>query len=201
MTAIIRLAMIADAEQIAAIYAPFVLNTPTSFEMEPPSTAEMAARIKSTIERYPWLVCENSGQIMGYAYASQFRSRTAYQWSADTTVYTHERFRRMGVGRALYTCVLEILKLQAYYNACAGITLPNPGSEGLHRAMGFEQVALHKRIGYKLGRWHDVSWWQRALQPDTSPASPPMAMSDVVGTEEFASALALGLKYLSEAHP
>jgi len=196
MSAVIRIASIGDAAQIAAIYAPFVINTPTSFEMEPPTVEEMAARIASTVQQYPWLVCVNADQIMGYAYASAFRSRAAYQWSADTTVYTHEQFRRMGVGRGLYNSLLQILRLQGFYNACAGITLPNPGSEGLHRAVGFEQIALYRRIGYKLGRWHDVSWWQRSLQPDSSPASPPIPISGVVDMELFASALEAGTRCL-----
>jgi phosphinothricin acetyltransferase len=195
VTATIRLATASDAEQIAAIYAPFVLNTPTSFEMEPPSADEMAARIVSTLERYPWLVCSN-GEVMGYAYASAFRSRTAYQWSVDTTVYTHDRFRRVGVGRALYTSLLAALRIQGFCSACAGIALPNPGSEGLHRAMGFEQVALYRRIGYKLGRWHDVGWWQLSLRSDGPAESPPAPLCRVVGAREFTDALYSGLSCL-----
>ena len=167
----IRLASEEDAAQIAAIYSPFVSHTPISFELEPPTADHMRQRIGSTLQRFPWLVCEINGQIAGYVYAGAHRDRAAYQWSADVAVYVHEQRRRSGVARALYTSLFELLKLQGFFNAYAGITLPNPASVGLHEAVGFQPVGIYRHVGYKLGAWHDVGWWQLALQTGT-PAEP-----------------------------
>lgn len=189
MAATIRPATEADAEQIAAIYGPIVLNTAISFEMEPPDAEEMRRRIAGTLERYPWLVCERGGEVLGYAYASQYRTRAAYQWSVDTAVYTGAQSRGIGVGRALYTALLSVLPLQGFYNAYAGITQPNAGSVGLHEAMGFELVGVYRQVGYKLGRWHDVGWWQRSLQPHVGPQAAPVALAEVLASEAFRAIL------------
>jgi L-amino acid N-acyltransferase YncA len=191
-TAIIRLATIDDAEQIAAIYAPVVTDTPISFELDPPDTGETARRIVGTLERYPWLVCENAGEVLGYVYASRHRSRAAYQWSVDTAVYLHPRYRRSGIGRALYTTVFGVLPLQGFYNAYAGITLPNAASVGLHEALGFEPVGIYCRVGYKLGHWHDVGCWQRSLQTHTDPVCAPLSLDAVRNSDSFRDALAQG---------
>ncbi len=173
MSAIIRLATEDDAEQILAIYAPFCRDTPVSFEMQPPTADEMRQRIAKTVRRFPWLVLEEDGEILGYAYASPHRERAAYGWSVDVSVYIREGLRRRGLGRALYTSLFAILKLQGFYNALAGTTLPNPGSIGLHQAMGFQPVGVYRNIGFKCGAWHDVAWWQLALnEPVAEPASP-----------------------------
>jgi L-amino acid N-acyltransferase YncA len=132
MCAIIRLANELDAEQILAIYAPFCRDSPVSFETQPPTLGEMRQRIVKTVKRFPWLVLEEDGQLLGYAYASAHRERAAYGWSVDVSVYIREGLRRRGLGRVLYTSLFAILKLQGYYNALAGTTLPNPGSIGLH---------------------------------------------------------------------
>jgi L-amino acid N-acyltransferase YncA len=161
---VIRLAREDDARAVAAIYGPIVRETPISFEVEPPDAADIEQRIRATLTQYPWLVDERDGVVAGYAYASQHHPRVAYQWSANVTVYIDERFRRVGVGRRLYRSLFDILVKQGYYNAYAGITLPNPGSVGLHEAMGFSPVGVYRQVGFKLGRWHDVGWWQLALQ-------------------------------------
>ena len=162
----IRLATAEDAEAIAAIYAPCVRGTPITFESIPPTAAEMAQRIAQTLPRRPWLVREQGGQLQGYAYASAFAQRVCYRWSATTTVYVHPDHWRHGVGRSLYRALLSLLAVQQFRSAYAGITLPNEGSVGLHEAMGFESVGVYRDAGHKLGRWHDVAWYQRALQPD-----------------------------------
>src|SRR5262245_28006350 len=131
---ILRLAMASDAGQIQAIYAPIVRETAISFELEPPSVDEMQRRIAHTLDRFPWLVCEREGTILGYAYAGEHRARPAYQWSVDVSVYVHDRVRRAGVGKALYACLFPILSWQGFCTAHAGIALPNPGSVGLHEA-------------------------------------------------------------------
>jgi len=189
MAAIIRLAEAADAEQVAAIYAPVVASTAISFEMEPPDTEETRRRIASTLERYPWLVCERGGEIMGYVYASQYRTRAAYQWSVDTAVYIRADCRRAGVGRALYTALLDVLPLQGFYNAYAGIALPNPASTALHEAMGFEPVGVYRQVGFKFGRWHDVGWWQRSLQPRSDPSAAPVLLAAVSSSGAFQNRL------------
>ncbi len=103
MAATIRLATENDAEQIQAIYAPYVIHTAISFELEPPAVEEMRQRIMKTLQHWPWLVCENKGEVLGYAYASRYRERAAYQWSVEVSVYIDERFHRLGIGRALYS--------------------------------------------------------------------------------------------------
>jgi L-amino acid N-acyltransferase YncA len=173
----IRLATAEDAPAIAAIYAPYVRDTPITFESVPPAPAEMAERIAATLPRWPWLVREQDGQIQGYAYAGAFAQRVCYRWSVTCTVYVHAEHRRRGIGRGLYRALLAMLAVQGFRSAYAGITLPNEGSVSLHEAMGFEQVGVYHDAGHKLGRWHDVAWFQRALQPgapraEEEPAEP-----------------------------
>jgi L-amino acid N-acyltransferase YncA len=196
--ATIRPATEEDAEPTAAIYAPVVLGTFISFELEPPTPGQMRERIASTLRRWPWLVCEQDGRVLGYAYGSEHRSRAAYQWSADVSVYVHERARRLGVGRALYSSLLPLLALQGYHNAFAGIALPNPASVALHEALGFTPVGVYRSVGYKLGAWRDVGWWQRPLQQHAGPPRPLLPPGAVLGSEEAAAALASGLALLSK---
>ena len=160
---VIRPAVAADAADMQAIYAPIVERTAISFEEIPPTVAEMAARIDTTGQSYPYLAAEKSGRVAGFAYASQHRSRAAYRWSVDVTVYVAEQARGAGVGRALYGALLPMLAERGFHAAFAGIALPNPGSVALHEAMGFEHVGVYREVGFKLGRWHDVGWWQRLL--------------------------------------
>lgn len=164
MEQIIRLATLDDAQAIRDIYAPFCESTPVSFETQAPSVEEMRRRIAKTLESLPWLVRERAGDIIGYAYASQHRERAAYRWSVDVSAYVRDGCRRTGVGRALYTQLFELLRRQGFYTALAGITLPNPGSVGLHESMGFETIGVYRRIGFKCGEWHDVAWYQLALR-------------------------------------
>ncbi len=169
----IRFAAPGDAEQIAAIYAPFVLHTPVSFEETPPDADEIRARMARLRGRWPWLVAADADRVLGYAYASEHRARPAYRWAVDTTVYVDEHARRGGIGRSLYRELLRILTRQGFCAAYAGIALPNDASVGLHTAVGFEFVAVYPAVGFKLGRWHDVSWWRRALnEPSGLPVDP-----------------------------
>jgi L-amino acid N-acyltransferase YncA len=175
MSTTIRVACPEDAEAILAIYTPIVRETAISFEVEPPTYVEMHERIATTLRRLPWLVCERQGEVLGYVYASPHRARAAYQWSVDVSVYIHAKARRTGMGRALYHALFQLLSLQGFYQCFAGITLPNPASVGLHEALGFQPVGVYQAVGYKLGGWHDVGWWQRALQPRPSLPTPPTA--------------------------
>ena len=135
----------------------------------------MGERIAAHRETHPWLVAEDGGDVIGYAYASPFRSRHAYQWSVETSVYIATDAQRRGAGRTLYTALFDILRAQGYRQALAGITLPNPASVGLHEAMGFSRVGVYRAVGWKLGMWHDVGWWQRDLAGGASPDGAPGA--------------------------
>ncbi len=199
MAGTLRLATTADAEQIAAIYEHFVVNTPTSFELEPPSVEETSRRISDILEMYPWLVFEEDGVVAGYAYASQHRARYHYQWSVDVSVYVHEAYRRRGIGATIYSALLAMLPLQGYVAAFAGITLPNAGSVGLHETLGFERVGVYKNVGYKLGAWHSVGWWQRALTTATTEPRRPVPLKEVQGLPEWNQCLALALPFMPRA--
>jgi len=172
----IRLADSRDAAGVQAIYAPIVGSSAISFETEPPTAEEMARRIARTMPAHPWLVAEDQGQLAGYAYAGPFRSRPAYRWSVEVSAYVHPDWRRRGLGRSLYTALLAVLALQGYREACAGITLPNPESVGLHQALGFVPVGVYRRVGWKLGGWHDVGWWQRSLTASTQEPGEPQPL-------------------------
>ncbi len=165
----IRLATGDDAEDILEIYEPIVRETAISFEGEVPSLSEIRRRIEATLsDGYPWLVAVEEGRIVGYAYAGRFRARAAYDWCVEVSVYVRPSRHRRGVGRTLYTTLLRLLERQGFRGAYAMATAPNPGSEGLHRALGFELVGRFPRVGYKHGAWHDVICWYRSLGPQDS---------------------------------
>jgi L-amino acid N-acyltransferase YncA len=166
-----------DAAACAAIYAPSVAESAASFEDVPPDAAEFARRIESVSARYPWLVAEVDGAVAGYAYASPHRARAAYRWAVESAVYVGAEHRGRGLGKRLYAALFELLTRQGIRTVCAGVTLPNDVSVALHEACGFQPVGIYRRIGYKLGRWHDVGWWQRELpvesgDPPREPAPP-----------------------------
>ena len=196
MSARLRLATIEDAEQIRAIYAPIVGEAIISFETEPPTAEEIAARITGTLERLPWLVCDAAGEVLGYAYASGHRSRPAYRWAVDVSTYVREDARRGGVGRALYLTLLELLALQGYVAAYAGIALPNPGSVRFHEALGFSAVGIYRQVGYKLGAWHDVGWWQRELWKRPQPPHEPRTAAQLWHESAWREVLAAGNELL-----
>ena len=174
MAARIRMATADDAAGVLEIYAPFVRTTAVTFEYEVPPVAEMAERIRSVTVRWPWLVFDRDGFVAGYAYASTWRSRAAYQWAVETTVYVHEDVRRRGIGRVLYRSLLACLRLQGHRLALGAITLPNDASVLLHEALGFRQSGVHRACGHKLGAWHTVGMWELELarRTDTNPAAP-----------------------------
>lgn len=159
----IRPVRVEDAAAIQAIYAPIVADTPISFEIEPPTVAEMARRIEATRELYPYVVATRGETVTGYAYASEHRSRAAYSISVDVTCYVAEGARGEGIGRALYGALIAALSEAGFHSAHAGITLPNAASVALHEAMGFRKVGVYREVGHKFGAYHDVGWWQRML--------------------------------------
>jgi L-amino acid N-acyltransferase YncA len=162
-----------DAPACAAIYAPYVGETALSFEGEPPTPAQMAERIAAATPTHAWVVLEDDDRVVGYAYGGPHQKRAAYRFSCEVSVYVEQGRRRSGSGRALYEALFERLAARGYLMAVAGMTLPNEASVGLHRAMGFEPVGVYRRIGWKLGAWHDVAWVQRALGVEQDPPSEP----------------------------
>ncbi len=163
-----------DAAACAAIYAPFVNEGAASFEEAAPTAARFAVRMERMTRTHPWIVLEDAGRVVGYAFASEHRARAAYRWAADVGVYVDPAHHGRGGGRRLYAALLELLRRQGLRIACAGIALPNDASVGLHRAAGFELVGTYRSIGWKAGAWRDVAWWQLLLAPgDGEPPREP----------------------------
>jgi L-amino acid N-acyltransferase YncA len=169
----IRDATESDAAACAAIYGPYVRDTCISFEVDVPTTAEMARRIASAVDRHAWLVLEDAGRVIGYAYGHPFKQRAAYRWSCETSIYLEVGRRRTGGGRALYETLLGRLADRGYRRVFAGMTLPNDASAGIHRALGFEPVGVYRKVGWKQGAWHDVAWMQKTIGTDEQPPVEP----------------------------
>ncbi|HEX2196134.1 MAG TPA: GNAT family N-acetyltransferase [Actinomycetota bacterium] len=169
----IRAATGDDAEAILEIYAPEVLSSVATFELEPPGVDEMRRRIERVTERYPWLVFEREGRVGGYAYAAEYHPRPAYDWSCEVSVYVGADARGTGAGRALLEELLARLEGAGFVNAMARIALPNDASVRLFESFGFERTGTTRGIGYKLGRWIDVGEWQRELNPRAAAPAPP----------------------------
>jgi L-amino acid N-acyltransferase YncA len=195
----IRLAKSHDAVEIAAIYAPYVTNKPTSFELVPPSEHEMLERVESTLTQLPWLVYEENDQVLGYAYSSMHGTREAYRWSVQASVYIRDDSHRRGIGRALYASLFAILRAQGFYSAYAGISLPNPGSVGIHESFGFTSVGVYNKAGYKMGKWHDVGWWQLELQPYPDTPSETIPIGTLAQSEAWDELVNTGIVIQSEA--
>jgi phosphinothricin acetyltransferase len=181
-----------DAAGVAAVYAPYCLTTPISFEVEAPSVEEIRVRIEKVLPMYPWLVCEMDGRVVGYAYASRHRERAAYRWGVDVAVYLDGGCHRRGLGRALYSALFPMLVAQGLYTAYAGVTLPNVASVGLHKAMGFEPVGVYRGAGYKSGKWHDVIWLEKMLQPFSPTPGEPIPAAKLRGSAVWLDALRQG---------
>ena len=167
---IIREAEIEDAERLIEIYSYYVLKTAVSFEYEVPTVSAFRDRIKATLEKYPYLVCVQDNKILGYAYAGAYSSRSAYDWTATTSIYVDKEHRRKGVGSALYEELEARLKTQGVVNLLAGAAFCDPEDEYLshdsynfHKRMGYTKVAHMKAIGKKFDRWYDLLWMQKTL--------------------------------------
>jgi L-amino acid N-acyltransferase YncA len=150
-----------------------VRDSAITFETEAPSSTEMAARIEAAQASHAWLVLEDEGRVVGYAYAGPFKARAAYRWACEVSVYVELGRRRTGAGRRLYRALLDRLRDRGYTQAAAGMTLPNDASEGLHRALGFQPVGTYRRIGWKRGAWRDVAWMQLDLGGEQDPPVEP----------------------------
>ena len=163
MTHSIRSADPEDADQIAAIYRPIVLDTPISFEVSPPTSQEMASRIERIQKDHAWLVATEGSVVTGYAYGSVHRARPAYQSSVEVSAYVAANYQGQGIARSLYEALFEQLSELGFHQAFAGIALPNQASIALHQSVGFTPIGVFKEVGRKFDHWHDVSWWQRAI--------------------------------------
>ncbi len=174
MSGIIRVATRDDASGMLEIYAPFILNSGITQETEVPSVENFQQRVISNLEERPWLVCEINNQVGGYAYAGKHRERKGYQWCTEPSVYISEKYFGFGIANALYVSLFDILKIQGYVNAYAVITLPNERSITFHKKFGFEYLTTYKKIGYKLGQWHDVGWMQYEINPHKEDPEDPI---------------------------
>ena len=162
-----------DGAGVAAVYRPIVEATAISFEEVAPGPVEMAERMRAILARTPWLVAEEDGALVGYAYAGPHKERAAYRWSVSISAYVAEGWRGRGLGRRLYAELLEVLRRQRFVNVYAGVTLPNPASVALHEAIGMRRIGVYERVGYKRGGWHDVAWFGMRLRDvDGAPAEP-----------------------------
>jgi L-amino acid N-acyltransferase YncA len=194
----IRLVEDTDFAGMLAVYAPSVINTAITFEYDVPSLDEYSERIKKIASHYPCLVCELNGEIAGYAYGSIHRVKTAYQWSVESTIYVGDRFHGKGVARVLYHALLSVLELQGFVNVYAGVTTPNPQSERFHLAMGFAEIAVFEKIGYKLGKWHDLKFFEMYLAEHSAQPVPPISIGEVCETEIFKEILDKANEVLNE---
>jgi L-amino acid N-acyltransferase YncA len=175
-----RRATAQDAAAIASVYAPYVMASVVSFETEAPDEAEMRGRIEALGDLYPWLVaCDEDGRLCGYAYGCAFRTRPAYRFTVETTVYVADHAHRRGVGTMLYATLLALLEAQGFTQAIGAITIPNEASVRLHEAHGFVRVGSYETVGFKLGKWRSVGLWQRPLAPMTAPPEEPKPVSVV----------------------
>ena len=166
---LIRPVTSADAKDILEVYAPYIKNTVITFETEVPSIEDFTARIENIKSKYPYLVCEIDGKVIGYAYAAKYRERAAYKYSVDVSIYVDLNYQHKGIGKALYFNLFETLKTYDFYTAYAGITLPNKKSICLHKSFGFHEIGTYHNVGYKNGKWLDVIWLEKSLKQYDTP--------------------------------
>ncbi|WP_137290974.1 GNAT family N-acetyltransferase [Natronorubrum halophilum] len=188
----IRIAQPADAAAVRDIYAPFCESSAVTFEEDAPTEAEMADRIESTLETYPWLVCAVDGEVVGYAYATTLRKRRAYQWTVELSVYVAADARQSGIGRGLYESLFAILERQGVCDAYAVTTVPNPETERFHDRLGFERLVDFPAMGYTETEWHDVAWWRRSLAEKPIAPDPIAPLPDVLDDPDWDSLVQTG---------
>ena len=173
----IRLATPKDAKGILEIYTPYIINTSFTFEAEIPAEKEFAERIINYLDNWPWVVCEIDGVIAGYAYGAKYRERVGYQWCVESSIYIHDEYMRKGIAKSLYGALVDLLKLQGYRNVYAVINLPNDRSVRFHESCGFKWFANYENVGYKLGKWKTVGWWQLIINEYNDEPLPPTKFS------------------------
>ena len=179
----IRLVKEVDATSVLQIYAPYVLSSAATFETEVPSIELFKDRIKTYSASSPWLVAEVEGNVVGYAYASAHRGRSAYQWTQETTVYLNPAYQQRGIAKLLYEKLIELMTFMGFTKAIGVITLPNNASIGLHQSLGFKHIGKFKDIGFKFNQWHTTSWWTLDIQPrgyEPSPIKPISSLTTLI---------------------
>jgi len=168
----IRPVQILDADFCLRLYSKYVSGSAVSFELEVPSLEEFSNRIVTISKRFPYLIAEENGAALGYAYASAYRDRAAYQWNVEVSIYIEDQNKKSGVATALYNQLFSELQRIHICKAFAVIALPNNASVGFHHKMGFEKFATYKNVGFKLNQWHDVLWMEKTLQSPEIPVAP-----------------------------
>lgn len=158
-----------DIQTVLDIYKPYIETTAITFETEVPTYEEFVQRVNHKLEQFPWLVYEEEGKILGYAYASLMRERAAYSWDAELSVYLQEGNHGLGIGSKLYLVLEAILKEMNFVNLYGCITYPNEKSVRLHQKLGYKEIGIFHNSGYKLGSWHDVLWMEKQIRPWTTP--------------------------------
>jgi len=181
----IRTARDDDAAAIHAIYAPSVTAGVATFETELPGVEAMRERIRSRLQHYPWLVWEEAGEVLAYAYAGRFRERAAYDWIAETSIYVRADAHRRGIARKLYGVLLDVMRRQGINQAVGVITLPGAASVAMHESMGFSAAGVWRQCGYKLGQWWDVGVWQKQLQAPAAMPLPIIPFPQLAGITDF----------------
>jgi len=189
----IRLASRSDVAGMLKIYGPIIEETATSFEYEVPSEEEFWQRVSKVLKESAWLVCLYGDVVVGYAYASAHRGRTAYQWNRELSVYVHSDYRGRAIATALYKTLFDIIFKQGYSNALIGITLPNNASVAFHEKLGFKQIGIYRDIGFKNGAYHSVGWWQLKVV-DGSPGK--LRLIDELGAKEMGEAMLKGMSVI-----
>lgn len=176
----IRMANPADAQALLNIYAPYVINTAITFEYDVPSVEEFASRIAHTLEKYPYLIAEEGGNILGYAYASPFHDRPAYDWAVETSIYVDQNIKHRGIGRKLHDALESTLREQGILNMNACIAYPPEEDEHLdknsvefHAHMGYRLVGEFYKCGYKFNRWYNMVWMEKLIGKHLSDQKPP----------------------------
>lgn len=197
MASIIRLAEKRDVPGILEIYAPFILDTAVTFEESVPDEESFWERIQGIMAELPFLVCEIDGQIAGYAYASGYRSRASYRWTKEVSVYIHPDFHRKRVAHALYTSLNEMVRFQGIADLLAIITMPNEPSVAFHECFGYRKCAEFSKVGYKLGQWQNVGWFELFLQNENeAPKDRILRLDEITGQETFQEAIRKGMEKL-----
>ena len=159
----IRPVQLSDAAAIRAIYQPYVTETAITFEVDVPTVQEFERRIAKTLTQFPYLVAEVDGKVVGYAYASTYYARAAYDWTTELSIYLHEDARGRGLGNQLYDALEEELEKRGFLRFLACIAVPNEASVAMHEKRGYVQVAHFPKVGYKFEQWHDIVWMQKIL--------------------------------------
>lgn len=199
MNAIIRLAERRDVPGILEIYSPFILNTSVTFEETVPDEESFWKRMQEIMTELPILVCEIDGRIAGYAYASGYRSRASYRWTKEVSVYIHPDFHRRKIADALYTSLHELVRYQGISNLLAIITMPNESSVAFHEYFGYRKCAEFSKVGYKLGEWQNVGWFELFIQDERqSPKDPVLRLDEIKGLPVFQEAIQKGLDIITE---